>query len=259
MTANSQTSIMQSQEFAESGVPSPDISHAKSVTFIIHGVGETTSQELLDVTGKGFVASSIGGSYERMRLEECPTLSGKNGAEAILIQNPHGDHYVVALPWTDREFRLAPIARFSIKMLLVATILVTLAVPFRSQVENFYAWLEPMSHRLIAYVVMWILGALKQGSDSKGEVQMPYGLLFWPLLLDIGLKAFIDVHFAILIPLAILVIVLLFIACISIARCVPLAPTASWRLSLVALIVRGRIPRARCGWTLAEPPGSCPS
>jgi hypothetical protein len=244
MTTSPQPGIAPSREFDESGAPSQDISRAKSVTFIIHGVGETTSKELLDVTGKGFLASTVGGYYERTQLSECPSLSGKNGAEAIFIHNPHGDHYVVALPWTDRPVRLALIAQSSAIMLLVVTILVIIAFPFRHQLSNFNAWMTSMTHRAAAYAVVWVLGGVKETLNPKSKFHAPYGLLLLPLFLDIGLQVFIDEHFGILIPLAVLVIVLLVTACVSIARCVPLAPTAPWRLSLVALIVALGLPVA---------------
>src|ERR1700722_11999900 len=112
---------------ASSDDSAPDLASASSITLVIHGVGNATSDSLLHAAAEGYSRSGLGGAWRRISLSACPTISGRTTgeAESIVLQTSGGAHFVVALPWADRRHRLSEIARVTATVLLVVSALMT--------------------------------------------------------------------------------------------------------------------------------------
>src|SRR5271156_5940610 len=86
-----------------------DLYAARSLTLIVHGVGDATSEGLLRAASDGYIGSDLGGISRSTVLTDCPTLTGGKGVNSLVIQTPGGSHFVVALAWAQRRTRLSAV------------------------------------------------------------------------------------------------------------------------------------------------------
>jgi hypothetical protein len=168
------------------GTTSRDIAEARSITLIIHGVGNPTHQDLLAGAVKGYEASGLGGGADQVTLPDCPSISRKkNGAEALVFHGADGPHFFVVLPWSDRP-RLSEVAKWSSGALLVLTAVMIVTFIFRDLLDSLNTWLRPWSHKIIAVIPLSILGVIVRAlnpNPAKGKFQLPIGYLMAPAVL----------------------------------------------------------------------------
>ncbi|WP_353066446.1 hypothetical protein RBB77_08375 [Tunturibacter psychrotolerans] len=243
-----------------------NLSTAASLTIVIHGVGKATSQSILAAASKGYFVSQFSDVSQRIPLPDCPTLSGKRDAEALFLQGSAGNHFVIALPWTDRKYRLSPIAAFCGKVLLQVTVVMLVAFAARDHLQNLEDWLNSSwwSRGIFGYVTIVGLWNIWKNITSEPSERLPnwgYWVFASPFLLTIGLKIFLFFHILLLVPIGILIVALLLVACISIVRCLPLARSFGWKVSLLALVIALSLPAAslvgivcQVGSRFASPP-----
>lgn len=224
-----------------------DLSSARSVTLIIHGVGNQTSEGLLGEASNGYIGSNLHGVTRRITLTECPALSDEKGAQSLVISTSTGDHFVVALPWARRRTRLSSIAKWSAGLLLIITILMGVTFIFRGTLEWLEHWLESWLHRLIAYALMtgfsYAVHVLRSDPSGREFKRPSMSYLFLPPLLLLGLMFFVEGTW-LWIATAVLVVALWLISTVIVTRCLLVAPTLGWRVSLAALIVAMSLPSA---------------
>jgi hypothetical protein len=233
---------------AETEASATDLSSARSITLIIHGVGDSSNERLLKLASDGYIRSELGGISKRIVLTNCPTLTGGTGAESLVIREPGGLHFVVALPWAERRTRLSAVAKWCAGLLLALTVLMSVTFLFRGPLEWLEEWLRSWTHQFIAYGVMTGLSFivyLFRANPTKREFKRPaIWYLFLPLLLLLGLTLFIGFDELFWIPVALLVFALWGMAATIVLRCVAIAPTAGWKIALLALVVSISMPSA---------------
>jgi lipase (class 3) len=217
-----------------------DLSRAESLTILIHGVGDSSSEALLAASTKGLIASGLGDTCQRAILPECPTLSRERGAEAMLIQGSKGKHFVIALPWADRRVRLSFIAQCCLVLLFVITAIATVAFLICGPLDSAAYWLRSWRHLLLAYLLL-VVGSFFLylfSTDPKAKYKSPsLGIFLWPIALLFVLELFATFAPLLWILVGILILLLWTFAVRIIARCVPLAQTSSWRFALIMLTV----------------------
>jgi hypothetical protein len=225
-----------------------DLSGARSITLIIHGVGNSSNERLLKPASDGYIRSELGGVSKRTLLTNCPTLTGGMGAESLVIREPGGSHFVVALPWAERRTRLSAIAKWCAGLLLALTVLMSITFLFRGPLEWLEQWLRSWTHRFIAYGVMnglsFVVYLLRPNPTKRGFKSPSMWYLFLPPLLLLGLTLFIGFDELFWIPVALLVFSLWGMATMIVLRCVAIAPTAGWKIALLALVVSITMPSA---------------
>jgi alpha/beta hydrolase fold len=223
-----------------------DLTSARSVTLIIHGVGNQTSEGLLGDASNGYIGSELHGVSRRTTLTECPALSDEKGAQSLVLSTSAGDHFVVALPWAGRRTRLSSIAKWSAGLLLLVTIAMGVSFIFRGTLEWLEHWLDSWVHRLIAYALMtgfsYAFHVLTDASDREFKrPSMSY--LFLPPLLLIGLMFFVEGTW-LWIATAVLIVALWLTSTVIVTRCFLVAPSLGWRVALAALLVAMSLPSA---------------
>jgi hypothetical protein len=67
-----------------------DLNAARSLTLIVHGVGDATSEGLLRAASDGYIGSDLGGISRGTVFADCPTLTGGKGVDSLVIQTPGG-------------------------------------------------------------------------------------------------------------------------------------------------------------------------
>ena len=217
---------------------SEEIANAQSFTILIHGVGDETSEDLLEEARKGYLASGFGDTVVPKTLVECPTLAQHKGAKALLINDAAGGHFIIALPWNNRR-RLAPIAKIFLNPLFKLTLLTTFALIFRNQLDWVIsgAWW----HRLVAYPVVIVLGSIYHTlTSNRVEGYETPSLLkvgFWLIILFL-LQATLFVWA----PLiwffeCMLIAALWMISSWIIMSCLPRVKTLWWKPALVMLFL----------------------
>jgi hypothetical protein len=224
-----------------------DLYAARSLTLIVHGVGAATSDGLLRAASDGYIGSDLGGISRRTVLTDCPSLTGGEGADSLVIQTSGGSHFVVALPWAQRRTRLSAVAILIAGLLLILTVVMSVTFVFRGTLEWLEHWLASWTHRLVAYAVMTGFGFLVyllRPNPTEREFQRPsmFNLLL-PLLLLLGLMSFVEGTW-LWIATAALVFALWLISTMIVGRCLLIAPTVGWRMALAALIVAISLPSA---------------
>jgi lipase (class 3) len=224
---------------------SPDLSKAASVTLIIHGVGDASSDTLLKAAAAGYVASGLGQSFERSKLAQCPVLWGQEGgAECLVLDASERSHVLIALPWARRRVRLSFVARLGAGMLLGLALLAAVTFAFVNPLEFIVEWLRPVSHRALAYFVMIAISVLAYvfNSDKQKKFELPpISVFVWPPLLLLAVMFFVDEAWLwVLIGLPLVLLGLM--SMIIIGRCIRIAPTFGWRLALIGLLVAITLP-----------------
>lgn len=220
-----------------------DLASARSITLMIHGVGNTTDQRLLTAAANGYYESGLGVISERLTLSECPNLFGKNGAESMVFQGSGGPHFLVALPWAQPG--LSGIALGLAVVLLALAALATATFEFRDTIDELRNWLRPLSYRLVAYLIIMALSYfayLLNPHKAKGEFRPPsVFIVILPLVLLLGLEYFVEATW-LWIPFALLAVTLWLMWTWIVMRCLSMAPTLRWRLALATLIVALALP-----------------
>jgi hypothetical protein len=176
---------------------SPDLSNATSMTLIIHGVGDQSYDKLLKAAADGYVASGFGKSFERVTLAQCPVLWGPpNGAECLVLEASGRSHFLIALPWARRRIRLSFVAKLRAVMLLVLALFAIVTFVFLNPLEFIVEWLRPISHRVLAFLVMAAVSFLAYvfSSDTRKKFELSSMSIFLPaqqnLWLDSGSSRF---------------------------------------------------------------------
>lgn len=222
-----------------------DLASARSITLMIHGVGNTTDQKLLTAAAEGYYESGLGVISERLTLSECPTLFGKKGAESMVFQRSGGPHFLVALPWAEHRPGLSRIALWLAVVLLALAALATATFEFRDTIDSLRIWLRPLSHRLAAYLVIMALSYFAHvlnPRNAKREFKPPsMFILILPPVLLLGLEYFVEATW-LWIPFALLVVTLWLMSTVIVMRCLRIATTLGWRLALATLIVALALP-----------------
>jgi hypothetical protein len=240
MTENSGIDSTPSPSSTHAGSGPRGLATAASVTVFIHGVGATSSREMLSEAVKGYVASGLGTTYECSTLPECPVLSREKGASAVVLEGESGHHFLIALPWADRRIRLAVVARTCAIVLLVFTLLAAPAFLFPMQLESLIGWLRSTWHRLVAYGLVVLLSAIvfafRQDPD-KNFKRPGMSILLWPIALVLIAMIFSLMSELFWLLEGVLILALSAIASVIVLRCVPCAPSLHWRLALLTLVL----------------------
>ncbi len=230
--------------FPSPGTTSRDIADARSVTLIIHGVGNPTHEDLLAGAVKGYDTSGLGGGADQITLPECPSISHKKkGAEALVFQSADGPHFLVVLPWSDR-FRLSDVAKLSSVALLMLAAVMIVTFIFRDLLDSLSTWLEPWSHKIMAVIALSILSGILHAlnpSPAKGKFRPPIGYLMVPVVLILVLDYFVEGTW-LWIPLALIIAVLWLMSTTILVQCLRIAPSFGWRLALGGLIIALTLP-----------------
>jgi hypothetical protein len=225
-----------------------DLYAARSLTLIVHGVGDATSEGLLRAASAGYIGSDLGGISRRAVLTDCPTLTGGKGVNSLVIQTPGGSHFVVALAWAQRRTRLSAVAKSVAGLLLALTVVMTVTFVFRGTLEWLEQWLGSWTHRLVAYGVMtglsFVIYLLRRNPTNREFKRPPMSYLFLPPLLLLGLMFFVGLSELFWIPVALLAVALWGMATVIVLRCLQIAPTPGWKTALIALILAMTLPSA---------------
>jgi hypothetical protein len=226
------------------GAFSTEIADARSITLIIHGIGYATHNKLLTSAVKGYDTSRLGGLADRIRLPECPSITGPKGAESLVLQDATGPHFLVALPWSTR-IRLSQIAQWSSVAFLVVGVLMAGVFPLRNQLDSLAEWLMTWSHMIAAgaiLVVLELFSHLLDPSSSERKFSPPVGYMLIPPLLIMALDYFVKGSW-LWIPLGILLAILWLRGVTIVLRCLWIAPTFWWRFALAMLAIGLTLPQ----------------
>jgi hypothetical protein len=224
---------------------SPELGSCRSITLIIHGVGKSTNDRLLTAAAKGYEALGIGGNWTRSTLSECPALSGRGGAEGLMIEGKDGCDFVVALPWSDRRVRMSAVAQASAVALLILTIVAAISFLARGPLDTVLDWLRTWSHRILAYLAITVVGWLVHvaGPNSDREFRPPTSLLWLPIIFEVILLVFSEpiwLWMLICVP----VLALWLMSTTVLVRGIRVASTLRWRVALWVLLIAISFPTA---------------
>ncbi|MCU1305008.1 MAG: hypothetical protein JWQ87_5292 [Candidatus Sulfotelmatobacter sp.] len=224
----------------------PSLQNGRSISVIIHGVGNISNRALLDAVDEGYGSSGLAGSSKQLTLTDCPTLSGQKGAESLVINTSEGSHFVVALSWAERRMRLSAIAQWTAVLLLVLTTLLSLAFLFLNQLEWLENWFQSWPHRVLGYCILTVLSylfhALNPNSDNTEFKRPSMFYLLMPPLLLMGLMLFVGFSELFWVPVAMLILAIWIMATLIVLRCLRVAPTLGWKAALIALVVAMTLP-----------------
>jgi hypothetical protein len=211
-----------------------NVANAESFTILVHGVGAGTSKELLDEAKKGILHSGFVSSETEIWLSDCPSLSGKKGAEAILIHGTKGGHFVIALPWSKRV-RLGVLARRCAIALIMITVITVMGYVINGPVE----WLRSSWHRFLLYPLAGVVASIVNVFIPDGKKQYRLSAVSMAFLLLIS--TLLQLTFTwwapwLWLPVAFLIATLWVMAGYTIIRCIPIARTLGWKIILVMLV-----------------------
>jgi hypothetical protein len=218
-------------------VGTAELLNVRSLTLLIHGVGDASSESLLGNAARGYASSGLGESAGRGVLKDCPSLAKVgDGCECLLLGPDDARHIVIALPWAERRLRLATIALVSMFVLLGLTAAALVSFAFRSQLEAARLWLGSWQHFLIAYAALFVLGFLAYliNPDQKKFEPPSTGFLFLPLLL-LFLLLFLHRATWFWIPAFALIGALWSMAVVALTRSLVVSKVFSWSVALACL------------------------